>query len=96
MPATDFERLCDVLSEMGLRLCGDRASAERLETVRSLYEPYAAALSAHLRMPLPPWVPEKRDKDQWKLLTKLRTEAEGGRGAIGRKATAYLHDEHGH
>jgi hypothetical protein len=96
----DFAQLCDVLAEMGLRLCGDRASAERLETVRELYEPYAGALSLYLRMPLPPWVVEKRDKDQWKLLNKLRTEAEATRGPdtqTRRKVTsALMHDEHGH
>lgn len=100
MPAKDFDRLCDVLSEMGLRLCGDRASAERLETVRELYEPHADALSHYLRMPLPPWVTEKKEKDQWKLLTKLRTEAEAIRGQdsqLRRKtASALMHDEHGH
>ncbi|MDE1176472.1 MAG: potassium channel family protein [Edaphobacter sp.] len=101
MPAADFDSLCDVLTEMGLRLCGDRASAERLETVRALYEPHAGALSHYLRMPLPPWVTEKRDKDQWKLLNKLRTEAEATRGQDAtqyrrRVASALLHDEHGH
>jgi hypothetical protein len=100
MPAKDFDSLCDVLSEMGLRLCGDRASAERLETVRELYEPHADALSHYLHMPLPPWVAEKKEKDQWKLLTKLRTEAEAIRGQdnqLRRKvASALMHDEHGH
>lgn len=96
----DFARLCDVLADMGLRLCADRASAERLETVRALYEPYAGTLSLYLRMPLPPWVAEKREKDQWKLLNKLRTEAEATREVdpqARRKVTsAMMHDEHGH
>lgn len=97
LPEKDFDRLCEVLSEMGMRLCADRASAERLETVRELYEPHAGALSYYLRLPLPAWVAEKREKDQWKLLTKLRTEAEAMRGQAGRVSSAYLHhDEHGH
>lgn len=97
MSAKDFGRLCDVLGEVGLRLCGDQASSERLETVRALYEPHARAFSQYLRMPLPAWVPEKKDKDQWKLLTKLRTEAQAIRGGAAPVASALLrHDEKGH
>jgi hypothetical protein len=60
-------------------LCGDKASAERLHTIRSLYEPHAGALSDYLKMPLPAWVPIRKEKDQWRLLSKLRAEAETGR-----------------
>jgi hypothetical protein len=97
MPEKEFGRLCDVLGEVGLPLCGDRASSQRLETVRALYEPHARAFSQYLRMPLPAWVPVKKEKDQWKLLTKLRTEAEAvhGPGFSGRVASA-LKDDHGH
>jgi hypothetical protein len=91
LPQKDFDRLCDVLGEVRLRLCGDRASADRLHTIRALYEPHAGALSDYLRMPLPPWVPVIKEKDQWRLLSKLRSEAEaGGRSGtmIGGRAAA--------
>src|SRR4051812_24085676 len=91
LPQADFDRLCGVLGEVRLRLCGDRASAERLSTVRALYEPYAGVFSDYLRMPLPPWVPVTKEKDQWRLLTRLRSEAEAVRG-IDRSVV--LHDEH--
>jgi hypothetical protein len=58
-----------------------------------MYEPYAGALSDYLMMPLPAWVPVTKEKDQWRLLTKLRTEAEAVRTA-GRAVV--LHDDHGH
>lgn len=90
LPENDFGRLCEVLGGMGLRLCGDQASAGRLRTVRELYEHHAKALSEYLRMPLPAWVPVKKEKDQWTLLTKLRTEAEAGRVA------SLLRNERGH
>jgi hypothetical protein len=98
LPAGDFDRLCAVLGEVRLRLCGDRASDERLHTIRGLYEPYAGALSDYLGMPLPPWVPVKKEKDQWKLLSKLRSEAEAGgrQGEQSGRAAVYLRDEHGH
>lgn len=100
LPATDFNRLCGVLGGVHLRVCGDPASARRLNTIRALYEPHALALAAYLRMPLPVWVAEPREKDQWRLLTKLRSEADAvlsGENEKGRAASAILHvDEHGH
>jgi hypothetical protein len=52
-------------------------------------------------MPLPVWVAEPREKDQWRLLTKLRSEAEAVASSGGTKknraASALLHeDEHSH
>jgi hypothetical protein len=76
LPQKDFYHLCDALGENHLRLCGDPAAAKRLTTIRELYEPYSYALSEYLRMPLPVWVAPPKDKDQWSLLTKLRTDAE--------------------
>lgn len=97
LPAGAFGQLCDSLGEVHLRLCGDPASANRLHTIRALYEPEAIALSNYLRMTLPAWNPEFREKDQWRLLTKLRTEAEGVSNLSDRARSALLHhDEHGH
>jgi hypothetical protein len=93
LPRGDFDRLCGMMGEMQLRLCGDAASGERLNTIRGMYEPYAGALSDYLKMPLPAWVPVTKEKDQWRLLTKLRTEAEAVRTS-GRAVG--LHDDHGH
>ena len=93
LPTAEFNRLCGALGEFHLRLCGDQASANRLHTVRGLYEPEAIALSTYLRMPLPLWISEPREKDQWRVLTKLRTEAEA---VSGRGTSAFLHDDHGH
>ena len=76
LPQKDFYHLCEALGENHLRLCGDPAAAKRLHTIRELYEPYAYVLSEYLRMPLPVWVAPPKEKDQWSLLTKLRTDAE--------------------
>lgn len=101
LPSADFNRLCGVLGDVHLRLCGDPASAKRLNTIRALYEPHALALADYLRMPLPVWVAERREKDQWQLLTKLRSEAEialsGGEPLDDRVSSAIFHDdEHRH
>jgi len=100
LPAAEFNRLCAALGEVHLRLCGDPASARRLHTIRALYEPHALALAEYLRMPLPDWIAEPREKDQWRLLTKLRSEADAILSAEqtqSRTASAFSHeDEHSH
>ena len=96
LPQEEFNKLCEAMGNVGLRLCGDTKSEERLRTIRALYEPYAWGLSDYLRMPLPMWVAEKK-KDQWGLLTKLHAEAEAALGGISnekvRAASAHLHYE---
>jgi hypothetical protein len=92
-----FGQLCENLGQVHLRLCGDQASSSRLHTIRALYEPEAIALSNYLRMALPVWNPVLREKDQWRLLTKLRTETESTSNLSDRARSGLLHhDEHGH
>jgi Ion channel len=97
LPATEFARLCEVLGDIGMRMCGDTASAGRLRTIRVLYEPHAIALSEYLRMPLPTWIPEPSAKDQWRTIARLRSEAEAVLQAGGvvseHSSAARLHDE---
>ncbi len=76
LPPEEFDRLCSVLGEMSLRMCGDSEGATRLHTLRGLYEPQAWALSEYLRMPMPTWIPAPNAKDQWRTIAKLRNEAE--------------------
>jgi hypothetical protein len=96
LPKGEFNKLCEAMGDVGLRLCGDPASEARLRTIRALYEPYAWGLSDYLRMTLPVWVAPKR-KDQWGLLTKLHAEAEAALGGISNEkvqaASAHLHYE---
>jgi hypothetical protein len=97
LPPAEFARLCEVMGEMSMRICGDPASANRLHTIRVLYEPYAVALSDYLRMPLPTWIPAPQAKDQWRTIERLRREAEAVlSGGSGHAAAARLHDEQHH
>ena len=75
LPGEVFDRLCEALGDVDLRLCGDPASMERLTAMRALYEPHAMALSEFFRMPLPQWVAEPKVKDSWKEVAKLRSQA---------------------
>ena len=96
LPAAEFNQLCDALGENHLRLCGDPAAAKRLRTIRALYEPHAFALAEYLRMPLPVWVTAPKENDQWRMLTKLRTDAEAmlsSSKSLVSDRGAFLHDE---
>ncbi|HEY4379593.1 MAG TPA: potassium channel family protein [Acidobacteriaceae bacterium] len=75
LPPEHFGRVCELMSEAGLRLCGDEESPARLHALRALYEPHAQALSDYLAMPLPGWIPEPLAKDQWKAVEAVRSQA---------------------
>jgi Ion channel len=75
LPPEDFDRVCELTQEAGLRLCGDPDAPARLHALRALYEPHAQALADYLGMSLPGWVPEPRAKDQWKTVEAVRSQA---------------------
>ncbi len=60
-----FLRLRERLAEGGLRLRADAGAARRLGELRSMYEPYVAALARHLAVTLPPWVRDVDRPDNW-------------------------------
>ena len=70
-----FERVCGLLDEANLRLCGDPDAPARLHALRALYEPHAQALAHYLGMSLPAWYPAPTAKDQWKTVESVRSQA---------------------
>jgi hypothetical protein len=44
---------------------GDQACAERLDALRESYEPYAIAISRHLALELPDWLPKGEAREEW-------------------------------
>jgi hypothetical protein len=84
LPSAEFRRLCELLTDTDLKLCGDPAAEERLRTIRKLYEPYTQALSEYLGISLPGWVaepkrPDPKKTDQWTTVAGLRADAKGSR-----------------
>jgi hypothetical protein len=85
---------------MHLKLCGDPAARERLNVLRTLYEPHAKTLAHFLKMPLPLWVPEPKKNDPWKKVAELRMGGSPQENLLGaiqqvsdRSTAAHLHDE---
>jgi Ion channel len=109
LPPAEFRRLCGLLEDTEIQLCGDPASEQRLRAIRALYEPYAHALSEYLAMPLPQWVtepkqPDPKKTDQWTTVAGLRANTEGshpkgepsairGSGTTLPRVATHLHDE---
>jgi hypothetical protein len=58
-------RLRDGLATQGLKLRETEKAAAKLQTLRSLYEPYAQAMAERLAIDLPPWIHSEKRKDNW-------------------------------
>lgn len=81
LPPEQFRALYDQLCQTGVRVCRDQQSSARLTEMRSLYEPYAVALSRYLSMALPPFHLDHPKKDNWLTVARVRAAAESeGRG----------------
>jgi hypothetical protein len=76
LPAERCEKLYELLSESGVKVCGDGQSIERLREMRALYEGYAEALSRLLYMPLPPWLADHAHKDNWLTVARVRARTD--------------------
>ena len=93
LPSTAFSNLCENLSGLHLRLCGDPESMARLTAIRLLYEPHAHALSDYMKMPLPRWVPEPKKTDAWKTVAALRRDGDDLLPVSDQAAAVDPHDE---
>ncbi|MGH9741653.1 MAG: potassium channel family protein [Candidatus Acidiferrum sp.] len=65
LPAQNLLRIRDILAEHGLKLRDGDEADRRLLELRRMYEPYIFALAGYLNQTLPPWIPEKKGKDNW-------------------------------
>lgn len=76
LSSEDFNKLQERLCGAKLAICTDPSSIDRLHQMRLLYENHAEALSDHLCMPLPPWVNHQTRKDNWTIISELRSQTE--------------------
>jgi hypothetical protein len=65
LPETQLTRLRQKLAERGVKLGEGAAFQEKLDHLRSQYEPYAGAIALNLSIDLPPWIHPERQKDNW-------------------------------
>lgn len=89
LPAQDLRRIRDTLAEHGMKLRDGEDANRRLLELRRMYEPYIYALGAYLNQALPPWIPEKKGKDNWQTSGWAQTA-----GLIEKRAGAGVADDH--
>ena len=65
LPHEDFVRLTVLLKRANVALRLDEQMEEKLAAIRAQYEPYLHSLSERLLMPLPPWLPNASEPDNW-------------------------------
>lgn len=61
----DFARLCSELAAHGVILHDGEDVEKKLAELRGMYEPFVTALSKHLLVTLPEWMPEAGRVDDW-------------------------------
>lgn len=89
LPPELLHQVRATLAQNGLRLRDGEEADNRLLELRRLYEPYIHALANYLNQSLPPWIPEKKGKDNW------QTTAWGQTAGLLEKESATVHlDDH--
>ncbi len=90
LPPEDVVHMLGALDRYGVRIFDgggsiDQRSLDKLAELRSMYEPYVHALSDHLLMPLPPWLPAPDAHDAW--------ETTAWEGSASAKSTYLIHPD---
>ncbi len=91
LPAEELRHIRDTLAQHGLKLRDGEEADRRLHELRRMYEPYIHSLAGYLNQTLPPWIPQKKGKDNW------QTTAWGQSAGLleGEKESFHLHmDDH--
>ena len=84
-----FAKLRTKLAKHGMVLLTTPEAEQKLTELREMYEPYVFALAQHLKHTLPPWIPEKKGKDNWETTAWADTA-----GVTNENAAHVLHDDH--
>jgi hypothetical protein len=89
LPPANLRLIRDTLAQHGLKLHDGEEADRKLIALRGMYEPYIYALATYLNQPLPPWIPQKKGKDNW------QTTAWGeSSGLVEKKVETVAVDDH--
>jgi voltage-gated potassium channel Kch len=72
LSAAELRQLRDTLAAHGMKLHDSEEADRQLLKLRSMYEPFVYALAMHLSQTLPPWIPQKKGKDNWQTTAWAR------------------------
>ncbi len=65
LPDQDLATLRQSLLDRGLQLGDGEPFEDKLQSLRSMYEPYAQAIARNLLITLPPWFHAEKKRDNW-------------------------------
>jgi hypothetical protein len=88
LPKETLERLRAKLATHGMALLATPQAEQKLLELRQMYEPYVYAMAERLSHSLPPWIPDKKGKDNWQTTAWAQTA-----GAV-KAGNALLHEDH--
>src|SRR5258708_608652 len=73
LPAQDLRQIRDILAQHGMKLLDGEQADRKLSEFRKMYEPYIFPLANYLNQTLPPWIPQKKGKDNWQTTAWAHT-----------------------
>jgi len=89
LPVQDLRRIRDILAQHGMKLHDGEQADRKLSEFRKMYEPYIYALANYLNQKLPPWIPQKKGKDNWQTTAWAQSA-----GVIDKEVATTVADEH--
>jgi len=72
LSSADLRVIRDTLAAHGMKLRDGEEADRQLLSLRKMYEPFIYALAMHLSQTLPPWIPQKKGKDNWQTTAWAR------------------------
>src|SRR6202171_4414458 len=89
LPASELRQIRDILAQHGMKLHDGAQADRKLTEFRKMYEPYIFALANYLNQTLPPWIPQKKGKDNWQTTAWAQSA-----GLIDQEVATVIVDDH--
>ena len=84
-PDADFDVLRETLAAAGLKLRTGDEARQKLNKLRSMYEPYVHSTAKNLMIALPPWQNPAKTRDNWQAGPWDRVIQAKGLAVLGQK-----------
>ena len=94
LTSEDVALIRSQLVAKGLQLRTDAAAEQKLQQLRTQYEPYAQAIARNLFISLPPWIRHDQVRDNWQAGPWDRVIQAQALGKIAAEKRAAVADEH--
>jgi hypothetical protein len=85
LPDDEFNKLREALAAAGLKLRSGDEARQKLNKLRSMYEPYVHSTARNLMVALPPWQQPTKTRDNWQAGPWDRIIQAKGLAVLGQK-----------